>query len=100
LVRFTRAILLNCRMVEIGLMTKSKTMSGGWPMKKERKLIKLARANHSAEQIASKLDAPLPQIFKVARRLGVDLGPEPPKLDRRRGPRAAAGRVRLRKGSE
>jgi hypothetical protein len=75
-------------------------MTGGWPMRKERELIKLARANHSAEQIASKLDAPLPQIFKVARRLGVDLGPEPPKLDRRRGPRAAAGRVRLKAKSK
>jgi hypothetical protein len=54
-------------------------------MKKERELMKLAHEKHSAEQIAKKLDA---QIFKVARRLGVDLGPEPPKLDRRRGPRA------------
>jgi hypothetical protein len=60
----------------------------GWPMRKERELIKLARAKRSAEQIANKLEAPLPQIFKVARRLGVDLGPEPPKLDRRLGPRA------------
>jgi hypothetical protein len=56
-------------------------MSGGWPMKKERELIKLARAKRSAKQIAKKLDAPLPQIFKVARRLGVDLGPQPLKLD-------------------
>ena len=63
-------------------------MSGGWPLKKERELMKLARAKRSAEQIAKKLDASLPQIFKVARRLGVDLGPEPPKGDRRRGPRA------------
>jgi hypothetical protein len=63
-------------------------MSGGWPLKKERELIKLARANSSAEQIAKKLDASQPQVFRVARRLGVDLGPEPPKLDRRRGPRA------------
>jgi hypothetical protein len=63
-------------------------LMGGWPMKKERELIKLARNKHSAKQIASKLDAPLPQIFKVARRLGVDLGPEPPKFDRRLGPRA------------
>jgi hypothetical protein len=63
-------------------------MTGGWPMKKERELMKLAHKKHSAEQIAEKLDAPLPQIFKVARRLGVDLGPEPPKLDRRLGPRA------------
>jgi hypothetical protein len=68
-------------------------MSGGWSMKNERELIKLARKNHSAEQIASKLEASLPQIFKVARRLGVDLGPEPLKLDRRFGPRA---RVRLK----
>jgi hypothetical protein len=68
----------------------------GWPMRKERELIKLARAKRSAEQIANKLEAPLPQIFKVARRLGVDLGPEPPKLDRRLGPRAPAGRVRLK----
>jgi hypothetical protein len=68
-------------------------MTGGWPLKKERELIKLARAKRSAEQIANKLDASLPQVFKVARRLGVDLGPEPPKLDRRRGPRAPAGRV-------
>jgi hypothetical protein len=63
-------------------------MSGGWPMKKERELIKLARNKHSAEQIANKLETPLPQIFKVARRLGVDLGPQPPKLDRWLGPRA------------
>jgi hypothetical protein len=63
-------------------------MSGGWPMKKERELIKLARNKHSAEQIANKLETPLPQIFKVARRLGVDLGPQPLKLDRRLGPRA------------
>jgi hypothetical protein len=63
-------------------------MSGGWSMKNERELMKLARAKRSAEQIAKKLDASLPQIFKVARRLGVDLGPQPPKLDRRLGPRA------------
>jgi hypothetical protein len=63
-------------------------MSDGWPMKKERELIELARKKHIAEQIANKLEAPLPQIFKVARRLGVDLGPQPPKLDRRLGPRA------------
>jgi hypothetical protein len=43
-------------------------MSGGWSMKKERELIKLARKKHSAEQIAKKLDASPPQIFKVARR--------------------------------
>jgi hypothetical protein len=66
---------------------KQTLMSGGWPMKKERELIKLARKKRSAEQIAKKLDAPLPQIFKVARRLGVDLGPQPLKLDRRLGPR-------------
>jgi hypothetical protein len=59
-----------------------------WPMKKERELIKLARAKRSAEQIAKKLDAPLPQVFKVARRLGVDLGPQPLKVDGRLGPRA------------
>jgi hypothetical protein len=70
-------------------------MSGGWPLKKERGLIKLARAKRSAEQIADRLEASLPQIFKVARRLEVDRGPEPPKLDRRRGPRAA-GRVQLK----
>jgi hypothetical protein len=63
-------------------------MSGGWPMKKERELIKLARKKQSAEQIAHKLDASLSQIFKVARRLGVDLGPQPLKLDGRLGPRA------------
>ena len=63
-------------------------MSGGWPMIKERELIELARKKHSAEQIANKLDASLPQIFKVARRLGVDLGPQPLKRDRRLGPRA------------
>jgi hypothetical protein len=62
-------------------------MSGGWPMKKERELIKLARTKHSAKQIANKLDASLPQIFKVAMRLGVDLGPQPLKLDGRLGPR-------------
>jgi hypothetical protein len=58
----------------------------GWPMRKERELIKLARAKRSAEQIAKKLEASIPQIFKVARRLGVDLGPESAKLDRRLGP--------------
>jgi hypothetical protein len=63
-------------------------MHDGWPMKNERELIKLARAKQSAEQIAKKLDASLPQIFKVATRLGVDLGPQPLKLDRRLGPRA------------
>jgi hypothetical protein len=63
-------------------------MSGGWPVIKERELIELARKKHSAEQIANKLDASLPQIFKVAKRLGVDLGPQPPKLDGRRRPRA------------
>jgi len=63
-------------------------MSGGWPMKKERELIKLARTKHSAEQIANKLGASPSQIFKVARRLGVDLGPQPLKLDRRLRPRA------------
>jgi hypothetical protein len=63
-------------------------MSGGWPMKNERELIKLARAKQSAGQIAKKLNASLPQIFKVARRLGVDLGPQPLQLDRRLGPRA------------
>jgi hypothetical protein len=62
-------------------------MSGGWPMKKERELIKLAPTK-SAEQIAKKLDASLPQVFKVAKRLGVDIGPKPLKLDRRLGPRA------------
>jgi hypothetical protein len=71
-------------------------MSGGWPIKKERELIKLARKKRSAEQIAKKLDASPPQIFKVAGRLGVDLGQQPLKLDRRLGPRAPAGRVRLK----
>ena len=60
----------------------------GWPMKKERELMKLARKKHSAEQIAKKLDASPSQILKVAKRLGVDLGPQPLKLDRRLGPRS------------
>jgi hypothetical protein len=59
-----------------------------WTMKKERELIKLARAKRSPKQIADKLNAKIPQIFKVARRLGINLGPQPLKLDRRRGPRA------------
>ena len=58
-----------------------------WPMKKDRELIKLARAKRSAEQIANKLDASLPQILKVAKRLGIDLGPQPLKLDGRLGPK-------------
>jgi biotin operon repressor len=57
-------------------------------MKKERELMKLARKKHSAEQIAKKLDASPSQILKVAKRLGVDLGPQPLKLDRRLGARS------------
>jgi hypothetical protein len=52
-------------------------------MKKDRQLIELARDNRSAEQIAKKMDASLPQVLKVARRLGLNLGTQTPKRDRR-----------------
>jgi hypothetical protein len=55
----------------------------GWSMKKDRQLIELARDNRSAEQIAKKMDASLPQVLKVARRLGLNLGTQTPKRDRR-----------------
>ena len=44
-----------------------------WTMSKDRELIKMAHAKRSAEQIAYQLDASLPSILKVAKRLGVTL---------------------------
>jgi hypothetical protein len=49
-----------------GAEGEEKLMTGGWPMRKERELIKLARAKRSAKQIADKLEASLSQIFKIA----------------------------------
>jgi hypothetical protein len=48
-------------------------------MKDDRELIKLARAMQNAEQIAHQLNTSLPSILKVAKRLGVNLGPQIPR---------------------
>jgi hypothetical protein len=54
-----------------------------WSMRKDRQLIKLARARLSVEKIAHLLDVSPPQVVKSARRLGVSLSPKPPKPDGR-----------------
>jgi hypothetical protein len=59
------------RLVEIGL--KAKTM-GGWPMRKDRELIELAREGRSIDQIAARLEATPERVHKVAKRLGIKLG--------------------------
>jgi hypothetical protein len=46
---------------------------GRWSMAQDRELIKLARTA-SAEEIARKLDKPLPAILKAAKRLGINPG--------------------------
>jgi hypothetical protein len=54
-----------------------------WSMKEDRQFIKLAAAKLSVDRIASKMGCSPLTIFKAARRLGVNLGPRPAKLDRR-----------------
>ncbi len=49
---------------------------GKWSMAKDRELIKLSRTD-SPEQIAQKLNSSLPQVFKVAKRLGIKFEARP-----------------------
>ena len=51
-------------------------------MARDRELIKLA-GTLSADEIAHRFDASLPQVLKVAKRLGINLGPQPPRPDGR-----------------
>jgi len=50
-----------------------------WPMKKERELIQLARANVGVEQIATRMKLAPASVLKAAKRLGLDLPPIAPK---------------------
>ena len=58
-------------------------MAHTWTMKKDRELIKLVRLNPNVERLAARLGASTKTIVKAARRLGLKLGPQPPKRDRR-----------------
>jgi hypothetical protein len=53
------------------------------PMKKERELIQLARANLSVGQIANKTKLAPATVIKIAKRLGLHLPPIAPKRDGR-----------------
>jgi hypothetical protein len=52
-----------------------------WPMKKDRELIQLARANLSVEQIATRMKLAPARVIKIARRLGLNVPPIAPKRD-------------------
>jgi hypothetical protein len=54
-----------------------------WSMKTDRDLIELARANMSVDRIAAKLEVAPASVVKAAKRLGISLGPQPVKRDRR-----------------
>ena len=53
------------------------------PMKKDRELIRLARADFSVNQIAAKLEMSAAAVRRAAMRLGIYLGPRAPKRDGR-----------------
>jgi transcriptional regulator with GAF, ATPase, and Fis domain len=55
----------------------------GWSMKTDRQLIKLARESSNIESLAKKLGSAPAQILKASRRLGISLGPQPPRPDGR-----------------
>jgi len=54
-----------------------------WSMKKDRKLIRLARANLGVGQIATRMKLAPPRVLKIAKRLGFYLRPLAPKRDGR-----------------
>jgi hypothetical protein len=65
-----------------------------WSMKRDRALIQMARANVGVDQIATRLKVAPVAIFKAAKRLGIYLGPQPPKRDGRlKGTKLAVGKV-------
>jgi hypothetical protein len=65
-----------------------------WSMKRDRALIQLARANVGVDQIATRLKAAPVAVLKAAKRLGVYLGPRPPKRDGRlKESQAAVGKL-------
>jgi hypothetical protein len=63
-------------------------------MRRDRALIQLARANVGVDQIASRLKVAPVAVLKAAKRLGIYLGPQPPKRDGRlKGSKLALGKV-------
>jgi hypothetical protein len=55
----------------------------GWPMKRDRELMALARVNPNIDKLAARLNCSPMTIVKAARRLGLKVGPQPSKGDRR-----------------
>jgi transposase-like protein len=53
------------------------------PMKKERELIQLARANLSVEQISTRMKLAPATVIKTAKRLGLRVSPITPKRNGR-----------------
>ena len=53
------------------------------PMKKDRELIQLARADFSVDGIAAKLEISTGAVLRAAKRLGIYLEPRAPKRDGR-----------------
>jgi hypothetical protein len=69
-----------------------------WSMKRDRALIQLARTNAGVDQIATKLKVAPVAVLKAAKRLGIYLGPQPPKRDGRlKETKLAVGNVAGRK---
>ena len=65
------------RLIEIGLKaTKAQILMFRWSMKKDRELIRLARSGVSVDQISARLKHSPATILKVAKRLGIYLGPK------------------------
>lgn len=52
---------------------------GKWSMAEDRELMKLARADLSAEKIAARMARPLLAVVRAARRLGVRRAPSLPR---------------------
>jgi hypothetical protein len=52
---------------------------GQWSMAKDRLLIKLIGKKLSVDKIAAEMEAPYLTVIKAARRLGIKLGPQPPR---------------------
>ena len=52
---------------------------GQWSMAKDRLLTKLIGEKRSIDEIAVEMETPYLTVIKAARRLGIKLGPQPPR---------------------
>jgi hypothetical protein len=75
-------------------MDRRARLMNHWSMKRDRALIQLARASVGVDQIATRLKVGPVAILKAAKRLGIYLGPQPPKRGGRlKESKVAVGKV-------